>query len=235
MATPTKYRHPVAIDRDGMAQIGPTPFQLRGIRLVEGEDGAGTTPPGNPPAATPPATPPAETPPPAPPAPQPTPPPAPTPPVHPPAPTPPAQPTPPVQYRGNPDEYVHELREEAKGHRVNYETEQAAHAETKTQLAAATGQVSSLERENFVLRNAAKFGVNPDAALDSNSFMTAFKDVDLSKDDDVKAAFETALEKNSTLQAGPKLPGTSGGGHQGGQPNTPTPTLQGAVAARMQG
>lgn len=221
MATPTRYRHPVAIQRDGMAQIGPTPFQLRGIRFVDGEDGghepagqfARCDAPRHPPSPTPPAAPAAQ----------------------PAAPTPPAQPAPPVNYRGNPDEYVHELREEAKGHRVNYETEQAAHTETKTQLAAATGQVSALERENFVLRNASKFGVKPDAALDSNSFMTAFKDVDLSKDDDVKAAFETVLEKNSTLHAGPMLPGTSGGGHQGGQPNTPTPSPQGAVTARMQG
>lgn len=237
MATPTKYRHPVAMNRDGMAQIGPTPFQLRGIRFADDPAGA-------PPAAAPPAPPAPDTPappapaapatPPAPavPAPQPA---APAAPPAQPAPTPPAQPTPPVQYRGNPDEYVHELREEAKGHRVNFETEQAAHTETKTQLADATGQVTSLQRENFVLRNAAKHGINPDAALDSNSFMASFKDVDLADEAKVTEAFKTALEKNSTLQAGPKLPGTSGGGHQGGQPNTPTPTLQGAVAARMQG
>ncbi|WP_217183377.1 hypothetical protein [Streptomyces sp. AC495_CC817] len=118
---------------------------------------------------------------------------------------------------------------------MNFETEQAAHTQTKTQLADATGQVTSLQRENFVLRNAAKHGVNPDAALDSNSFMASFKDVDLADEAKVAEAFKTALEKNSTLQAGPKLPGTSGGGHQGGSATTPTPTLQGAVAARMQG
>lgn len=37
----TQKHHPVARDIDGMAQIGPTKFQVRGIRFAEGEDGAG--------------------------------------------------------------------------------------------------------------------------------------------------------------------------------------------------
>ena len=204
-------------------QFAPA-FHRPFLRYFDGEQGGGAGG-STPPAETPPAdpTPPAN---PAPPAPQP---PAP----NPPAPTPPpAQPTPPVNYRGNPDDYVRELRDEAKGHRVNYENEQTAHQETQTKLGAAETRVTSLERENFILRNAAQFGGNPDALLDSNSFMTAFADIDLSDEDKVKAAFETALEKNSALKAGPRLPGASGGGHQGGQHHTPV-TLEGAVKTAL--
>lgn len=200
------------------AQFPPS-FHRPFLRYFDGEQGGGAGG-STPPAETPPAdqAPPAN---PAPPAPQP---PAPTPP--------PAQPTPPVNYRGNPDDYVRELRDEAKGHRVNYENEQTAHQETQSKLGAAETRVSSLERENFILRNAAQFGGNPDALLDSNSFMTAFADVDLSDEDKVKAAFETALEKNSALKAGPTLPPMSGSGYQGGQHSTPV-TLEGAVKTAL--
>lgn len=46
---------------DGLAQIGPSKFDLRGIRLVEGELGAPTTPPTPtaPATTTPPTAPPA--------------------------------------------------------------------------------------------------------------------------------------------------------------------------------
>ncbi|MCK2024579.1 hypothetical protein KZC52_16750, partial [Microbacterium sp. kSW2-24] len=59
MATPTKYRHPVAMNRDGMAQIGPTSFELRGIRFADDPAGAPPAAPAAPgaPAAPAPAAP----------------------------------------------------------------------------------------------------------------------------------------------------------------------------------
>jgi len=215
MATPTKYRHPVALNRDGMAQIGPTPFQLRGIRLIEGEGGGGGTPPADP-------TPPAPTPP------------APTPPApQRPAPTPPAPA--PVNYKGDPDEYVRELREEAKNHRLAAEKAQQERDAAASERDSDRAARESLARENHLLRVAGKFGANADLLLDSSSFMKTFADVDLADEAAVQKAIEDALERNSAYKAGPQLPGTSGGGHQGGGHSNTTPTLQGAVAARMQG
>lgn len=216
MATPTKYRHPVAITRDGMAQIGPTSFQLRGIRFLEGEGGDGGTPP----AQTPP--------PPAPPAPAP---PAPQPPAPPAPPTPPA----PIDYRGNPDEYVRELRGEAKSYREAKETAEALVAERERERDAGYAERDQLRRENTVILRSQELGAKAAALLDSKEFTTAFAAIDLADPAAVDKAITDALERNSAFKAGPALPGTSGGGHQGGSATTPTPTLQGAVAARMQG
>jgi len=218
MASPTKYRRPVAINRDGMAQIGPTLFELRGIRFADD------------PAGAPPAAPEAPAPAPAAPAPV-----APAAPAAPPAaPVAPAAPAP-VQYRGNPDEYVHELREEAKTHRLAAEKAQQERDVAASERDSDRAARESLARENHVLRVAGKFGANADLLLDSSSFMKTFADVDLADEAKVQEAIEGALERNSAFKAGPTLPGTSGGGHQGGSGTTPTPTLQGAVAARMQG
>jgi hypothetical protein len=123
---------------------------------------------------------------------------------------------------------VRELREESKGHRLAAEK-----AEQERDAVAA--ERDALNREKALLLNAPKFGARPDLLLDSSSFMKTFADVDLSKEDDVKKAITDALERNSAFKAGPTLPGTSGGGHQGGSRTTSTPSLQGAVAARMQG
>ncbi len=209
--------HPLtARDRDGMAIIGDTLHSLRGIRFGEGEGGNSPTPAEPaPPAPTPVPTPPA------PPAPQPT----------PPAPTPPA----PVDFRGDPSEYVRELREESKNHRIAAENAQKDLTAAQTERDTAAAERDQLRREHTLLRAAPKFGANPDALLDSSSFMKAFADIDLSDEDAVKGAIETALEKNSALKAGPALPTTSGGGHQGGNPATPTPTIESAIAAKLGG
>lgn len=209
-------RHPVAITRDGMAQIGPTAFQLRGIRFFNDEGGAG----GNPPAEAPPA----------PPAPAPTPPPAP----QPPAPQPPAE-QPPVNYRGNPDEYVRELREEAKTHRLAAEKAANDFATAQQERDALAAERDNLARERALLLNAPKHGARADLLLDSSSFMKTFADIDLADDAAVEKAITDALERNSAFKAGPSLPSTSGGGHQGGQAPTTTPTIEGAVKARLGG
>jgi len=212
------------------AQFAPA-FHRPFLRYFNEDHGAAGAPPAAPPAPPAPA---AETPPPADPAPQ-TPPPAPAPqpPASPPVPTPP--PAKPVQYRGDPDEYVRELREEAKNHRISYENEQTAHQETQTKLSTAETRLTALERENYILRNAGKFGANPDALLDSKSFLDTITNLDLTNEDEVKKAIETALEKNSALRATPQIPGMSGGGHQGSG-NTPKQiTLDGAVSAALGG
>lgn len=209
-------RHPVAIDRDGMAPIGPTAFQLRGIRLFNDEGGALG---GNPPADTPPA----------PPAPVPTPP-AP----QPPAPQPPAE-QPPVNYRGNPDEYVRELREEAKTHRLAAEKAANDFATAQQERDALAAERDNLARERALLLAAPKHGARADLLLDSSSFMKTFADIDLADDAAVEKAITDALERNSAFKAGPSLPGTSGGGHQGGSAPTTTPTIEGAVKARLGG
>ena len=166
----------------------------------------------------------------------PTPPPAPTPTPPTPQPAPPApQPTPPVNYHGNPDDYVRELRGEAKQHREAYEAEQTAHKTTQAERDAAVARADSLAREKELILAAPKLGANVELLLDSSTFMKTFADVDLTKQDDVNKAITDALERNSAYKAGPQLPGASGGGHQGGQPPTTTPTLQGAVAARLGG
>ena len=206
-----------ARDRDGMAQIGPSAFQMRGIRFIDGEDGAGTPP--APPAA---------------PAPQPPAPPAPAAQQVPPTPNPPAPTPPPVNYQGNPDEYVRQLREESRERREALTAEQAAHNTVKSELATAQAALADQQRTNAVLRLAGAAGANATALLDSTSFMTALAAVDISKDDDVTAAITTALGKNSALSATPTLPSTNGGGHQGGSTEQPK-SLEGAIAAHLGG
>jgi hypothetical protein len=199
----------------------PPTFHRPFLRYFDGEAGAVGAPPAAPPAAQPPATP----------LPAPTPPPAAAPPAQPPA----TQTPPPINYQGNPDDYVRELRGEAKTHREAYEREQTAHQTTQQERDSAAAERDRLARENHLLRVAPKFGANPDLLLDSSSFMKTFADVDLADEAKVKAAIEGALERNSAFKAGPQLPGASGGGHQGGQPLTPNPTIEGAVKARLGG
>jgi hypothetical protein len=203
------------------AHFAPTyhrPF-LRYFNDDPGAPGGDPAPaPGPAPAPTPTPTPP--------PTPQPTPSPA-------PSPTPAPQPEP-IRYQGNPDEYVRELREEAKTHRLAAEKAAQDHAAAQQERDAAAAERDQLKRERALLLNAPKYGARADLLLDSSSFMKTFADVDLANDEDVQKAIEDALERNSAFKAGPQLPGASGGGHQGGQPPTTKPTLQGAVAARMQ-
>ena len=170
-------------------------------------------------------TPPAETPPAAPPAPAPTPPPAPQPPAE----------QPPVNYRGNPDEYVRELREEAKTHRLAAEKAANDFATAQQERDALAAERDNLARERALLLNAPKHGARADLLLDSSSFMKTFADIDLADDAAVEKAITDALERNSAFKAGPSLPSTSGGGHQGGQAPTTTPTIEGAVKARLGG
>lgn len=214
-------QHHVARDIDGMAQIGPTKYQLRGIRFFDGEAGA----PGAPaepaaPAAPVPAAPaaPAVAP-------------APAAPVAPAAPAAPA----PVNYKGDPDEYVRELRGEAKQHREAREAAEKLATEREQALTTAAAERDSLKRDNTIILRAAALGANAAALLDSKEFTNTFAPVDLADAAAVDKAITDAIEKNSTFKAGPALPSTSGGGHQGGTTSSATPTLDGAVKAALGG
>lgn len=193
------------------AQFAPT-YHRPFLRYLEGENGG--APAGD---AAPPAPPaPAPSPQPAPPAP------APQPPAH-------------VNYHGNPDDYVRELREEAKNHRLAAEKAATDYATAQAERDALAAERDSLARERALLLHAPKYGARPDLLLDSSSFMKTFADVDLADESAVKKAIEDALERNSAYKAGPSLPAASGGGHQGGSAPTTTPTLEGAVKAALGG
>ena len=200
------------------AQFAPA-YHRPHLRYIEATPGAEAGTPPAPPAA---------------PAPQPPAPPAPAAPQVPPTPNPPAPTPPPVNYQGNPDEYVRQLREESRERREALTAEQAAHNTVKSELATAQAALADQQRTNAVLRLAGAAGANATALLDSTSFMTALAAVDISKDDDVTAAITTALGKNSALSATPKLPTTNGGGHQGGSTEKPQ-SLEGAIAAHLGG
>jgi hypothetical protein len=141
----------------------------------------------------------------------------------------------PVNYRGDPDEYVRELRQEARTHREAAEAATATAAERERERDAAAAARDELARTNKLILAAPKLGANAEMLLDSSSFMKTFASVDLAKPDDVKKAIEDALERNSAFKAGPALPHASGGGHQGGHNSKSTPTLAGAVSKALGG
>lgn len=202
----------------------PPKFHRPFLRYLEGEQGGATPPAAAPPAATPPAVP---TPPPAPAAP-------PAAPPAPPAPAAPSQPAP-VNYHGNPDDYVRELREEAKTHRLAAEKAATDFTTAQAERDAAAAERDSLKREKAVLLAAPRLGAKADLLLDSASFTQTLATVDLADQAAVDKAITDALERNSAFKAGPSLPGASGGGHQGGSAPTTTPTLEGAVKAALGG
>lgn len=189
-----------------------TRFDLLGVRFVEGEDGANPTPGQG--GEQPPAEPPA----------QPT----------PPAPQPPAEPKPPINYKGDRDEYVRELREENKTHRLAAEKATSDYTTAQQERDVAIAERDTLARERALLLHAPQHGARADLLLDSSSFMKAFADVDLTDEEAVKTAITDAVEKNSAYRA-VTLPGTSGGGHQGGGAPKTNITLDGAVKSRLGG
>lgn len=210
---------PAVRDRDGMAVIGRTLHDLRNIRFDEGEGGN-----------TPPAVP--VPPPPAPPAPTPTP--APTPPAPVPPASPPAAPAP-INYKGDPDEYVRELRAENKTAREAREAAETAAATAAAERETAAAERDNLKRENTVILRASELGAKAAALLDSKEFTTTFATVDLADKAAVDKAITDALEKNSAFRSGPALPPSSGGGHQGGQPSATPPSLANAVKTALGG
>lgn len=217
--------HPVLRDREGLAIIGRTRHDLMGIRY-EGEEG-GNTPPAPPAGGEP-------TPPPAPPAPAP---PAPTP--QPPAPPAPQPPSPssqqPIDFRGDPNEYIRELREESKSRRQANEQLTTQVGELTQTNETLTAQNAQLARANAVILAAGGLGANAAAILDAKSLDSKLAAVDPSDPEAVKTFITEAMESNPAFKTGPTLPPTSGGGHQGGQPPAAPTTLEGAVSKALGG
>lgn len=193
----------------------PTRQALMGLRFWEGEEGGGG---GNPPTPTPPA---------------------PTPMPTPPAPAPQPTPTPSPAPAGKTysEDYVKEVREEAKQRR-----EAAKAAEQRAEAAererdALRAQVAEATRRDAVRTLAAKpeVGGNADMLLDSRAFETATKDLDWSDAGKVQAAITEFVKAHPAYAAAPQRPGSSGPARPGG--GTPPPsrprTLGAAVGAAL--
>lgn len=124
---------------------------------------------------------------------------------------------------------IRDLRKEAGDHRTSKNTAETKHQETLDAIAQALGlkaneppdpaklaeqvtgeQAKARQAQTHlaVYRRAAGNGANPDALLDSASFLTSLDDVDLSTDDAVDAAIKTAVEKNPNLAAQRVVPGS---------------------------
>lgn len=115
-------------------------------------------------------------------------------------------------------------------------------AQLTQQLTAAQQAQRQTAVELAVYRTAAKHTADPDALLDSRSFLKAVENLDPTADDfaaQVDAAIKTAVDTNPKLKAG-RAPGASGADHTGGSGEAPrqfrTPTsLHDAVAQSYAG
>lgn len=91
--------------------------------------------------------------------------------------------------------------------------------------------------ELAVYRTAGKAGADPDAVLDSRSFLNEVADLDPEAPDfgdKVTAAIKAALKKNSKLSAAPAGPGKQGADHSGSGGGTGrSKTLAEATARRL--
>lgn len=113
---------------------------------------------------------------------------------------------------------------------------QAQIAERDGQLEARDAAIRQQAVELAALRAAPKLGANPDALLDSRSFVATLESLDPAADDfaaSLDEAITKALEANPTLQA---TPGGRRGPKQGpqGDPSHRAGSLMGAVNARLQ-
>ncbi|WP_341935333.1 hypothetical protein MRBLWO14_000979 [Microbacterium sp. LWO14-1.2] len=130
---------------------------------------------------------------------------------------------------------MRELRGEAKTHREAREAAEKLATEREQENTTLAAERDQLRRENTIILRSQELGAKAAALLDSKEFTTAFATVDLADAAAVDKAITDALERNSAFKAGPILPGTSGGGHQGGAAPTTTPTLEGAVKSALGG
>lgn len=211
-------------------QIGRTPLWLRGIRLAEGEDGAapaagqegGQQSAGG---ATPPTPSPAQ--------------------VaafyaaqnggQQPAPQQPAAPAAVQQIQGFTPEQVQKLMADAESATKAAADAQAALAAAQKERDEFQAQVTQFAREKAVT-TAADGKANAALLLDSASFQTSIKDIDLTDAAALTAAVEKFVTDNPAYAAtaAPTLPHTSGGTPAGGSTTKPS-TLEGAIAARLGG
>ena len=94
-------------------------------------------------------------------------------------------------------------------------TEEIDPKQLATQVQAAQAETADVRRELAVYRQAGKAGADPDALLDSNSFMRSIASVDPTDDAKITAAITEAVKNNSKLSAGPRA-GTKSGTDTGG-------------------
>lgn len=242
--------HPAVVrDAFGLARIGTTANDIRGIRYRQANpaDNDPGTPPA-PAAPTPPA--PGSTLPGAP---------APTPP----APTPPAAPAdtaPALRFEDLDDrtqKYVKGLRTEAENHRLAKEAALADAAAAKTRADAilraagfnpdgtpytdvtpealqaklqnTTTDAETTKRENLVLRVGPALGADVDKLLDSRSFTSRLEGLKADDREGITSLITEAIEKDPTLKTGPAPAAASGGATHTG--TTPTGTRQSKSAA----
>lgn len=97
--------------------------------------------------------------------------------------------------------------------------ETADPAKLAEQLSGKDTELRQSRVELAVHRMAGKHGANPDALLDSRSFLTSVKDLDPSGKNfaqDLESAIKDAVKANASLKATPTGPAVSGGDFTGG-------------------
>lgn len=97
--------------------------------------------------------------------------------------------------------------------------DEADPAKLAEQLTGKDNELRQSKVELAVHRLAGKHGGNPDALLDSRSFLTSVKDLDPSGKDftqAVESAIKDAVKANASLKAAPAGPAVSGGDFTGG-------------------
>lgn len=107
-------------------------------------------------------------------------------------------------------------------------------AERDSRLAEATATAQRLQVELAAFKAASRNGANPDALLDSRTFVEAAHKLDPSKDSfgaDLDAAIKSALEANPNLKAAPGGRGPAQGPQ--GDPGRRAGSLEEAVAGRL--
>lgn len=194
----------------------PTKHALMGLRYWDGENGGGG---GTNPPATPPPAPPQNTP-------------TPTPP---PAPTPTPQPAATDQPRSYGEDYVRELRQEAKDRREALQAAEQARQAAERERDELRAWRADAQRRDVVRDIAGKPEVGADATrlLDSKAFDQATKDMDWNDATKVQAAVTQFLEAHPSYKAAAPGPGSSGPTHHAGgtPPNASPRSLEEAVAS----
>ncbi len=150
-----------------------------------------------------------------------------------PAPQQPAAPAAVQQIQGFTPEQVQKLMSDAETAAKTAADAQAALAAAQQERDEFQAQVTQFAREKAVTVAADGKG-NASLLLDSASFQSAIKDIDLANADALKPAVAEFVDKNPAYAAtpAPQLPHTSGGTPAGGSTDSPK-TLEGAIAARL--
>ena len=88
--------------------------------------------------------------------------------------------------------------------------EQADPKQLAAQLKASQDETTDARRELAVYKNASKAGADPDALLDSNSFLRSIASVDPTDAEKITAAIKEAVKNNSKLSMAPRAGSRSG-------------------------